>query len=589
MAVNAIRRGRAARLADTLCERRPIGPLEVIVAVTLLLVLAFSVLGSHIVNGGFIMDDWSNAAKSRFLASCCGPGVTGTDPSFLGQVANLRNDGPASYQLGLTVIAPLAHYFLGFSMGLHLALAAALGALMSAAFYVVVRLVGLERLPAAAISALVLLFPFSDATRLWPMASFNQIAAILWLAGVLAALAGLRQADARKAALLHGCALLLYALATLTYEQVGGAVIVSVGFYLAGRAGWRSAWIRWLADVGVAGIALYVAATGAAPRSLLSWPDHIGHAGVILDDGFTLLASVFSPFATPSRLLVAGAVAIVLGLCVLRLRRLPRGDVQRAALTRWLALLATAAGGIVAGYVLTVPLLYGSPLDVGIENRTNMLPAFGWVTLLYAVAMLAGLFGFERVRMSTRWAPLVPVVVCVLVGAGYVARILDDAAAYDRSYAEQVKVLSAVGAGRPYRPGSTIYTFGHPTFIEPGIPVYAWIWDQNPAVKVWLRDPSLASFPVLPGTTFACDPQSLHPDNPFGLDVAQAASYGNAYFVDTERGIVERIDDPAACQRAAARFKPGPLARGREDCELIGEGPATRLRWQCDRRPLDGI
>lgn len=586
---DAVRRGRAARIAVAAVEFRPLGPLEILVATTLLVALALAVFSSHILDGGFIMDDWSNAAKTRYLAACCGVGVTGSDPSFLGEVRNMLSDGPAGYHLGLTVIAPLTHHVLGESQGLHLALAAGLGALMSAAFYVVVRVLGLERLPAAAIAALVLLFPFSDSTRLWPMASFNQIAVVLWLAGVVVAFAGLRQVSARRAVLLHGAALVLYAAGMLVYELVAGGVILSVALYLLRGARPRQALVRWVADGLVTAVTLYIAVTEALPRPILSWGDRFRHGGSIVEESFTLLAFVFVPLGTPSRWLVGGVVLAIVVLAVLRRRRLPGDGVERAALTRWLQRAAAGVVAVGAGYLLIVPSIYGSPLDLGIENRTNMLAAFGWAALVYAVAMLAGLLLCGGTGRSLRLASLVPLAVCLLVGTGYVVRLADSISDYDRSATERVKVLEAVADARPFRPGSTIYTFGHPTYVAEGVPVFTWIWDQSPAVKLTLKDPSFGSFPSMPGTTITCTPTRVWPNSPYGFGELQAARYGEAYFVDTERRVSTRIDDQASCRRAAAEYRAGPLARDRPDCALEGGGVASRLRWRCAGKVSEGV
>src|SRR5947209_11945848 len=68
----------------------------------LLVVLAAIVFGSHVRHGGFILDDWSNAAQSRYLANCCGPGsATGVGAGFLGDLHVLKQSGPAAYHLGL--------------------------------------------------------------------------------------------------------------------------------------------------------------------------------------------------------------------------------------------------------------------------------------------------------------------------------------------------------------------------------------------------------------------------------------------------------------------------------------------------------
>jgi hypothetical protein len=68
-------------------------------------------------------------------------------------------------------------------------------------------------------ASLVLLFPWSDSNRLWAMASYNQLAVVFWLLGLLLALRGFRSTG-RAAVLLHAGALLLYAAGIAVYELV---------------------------------------------------------------------------------------------------------------------------------------------------------------------------------------------------------------------------------------------------------------------------------------------------------------------------------------------------------------------------------
>ena len=56
---------------------RPLGRRELAIYALLLTVLGAMVYGSHVRAGGFLMDDWSNTAKTRYFASCCWLGQTG--------------------------------------------------------------------------------------------------------------------------------------------------------------------------------------------------------------------------------------------------------------------------------------------------------------------------------------------------------------------------------------------------------------------------------------------------------------------------------------------------------------------------------
>jgi len=574
-------RSTPASLAEALLSPRPLDAREVVLASLLLLVVGGLAFGSHILGGGFIMDDWSNAAKARYAAPCCAPGVTGADVSFAAVADSLLQDGPAGYHLGLSVLVPVAYFFFGAATGPHLILAMVLGVAMSGCFYVLLRRFDVAPLHAGLIAALALIFPFSDATRLWAMAGYNQLAVVLYLAGLLLALGGLRAASRNRAIALHMGALVLYAVGILIYELVGAAVLGSVGFYLLARSSWRGAGVRFITDAAVAGLTLWFVVEHALPRRILPWDQQLAHALRIADDALTLLAYVVVPFGPPSRAVVGAVLLLVILLALARRSTLPKEDRLRAMLGRWLVTAAAASVGIAMGYILIVPAPYRTPLGVGIENRVNMLAALGWVTLMYAIAMLAGLLAAARLRRSPHWAALAPVLVSLIVGTGYLDRLGDSKGDYDRSYTEQLKVLQGVSDARPYRDGATIYTFGHATYIAPGVPIFTWKWDLNSAVKIRLNEPSLAAFAMLPGTHVRCEKRSLYPVNDYGFGPEQSGRYGNAYFVDIASGARQRIASRDACRRARERFNPGPLRRG-GNCRLVGGGrPATHLRWAC--------
>ncbi len=135
---------------------------ELLVVVAVLTALAALVYGTHVRDGGFLMDDWSNAAKTRFLAACCGTGSTGQGAGYLVQVQNLLADGPAAYHIGLPVLIPFSFFAFRPAIAPHLALAVALGVLVSACMSC--SAAWRRCTPASS------LFPWSDANRLWAMA-----------------------------------------------------------------------------------------------------------------------------------------------------------------------------------------------------------------------------------------------------------------------------------------------------------------------------------------------------------------------------------------------------------------------------------
>lgn len=566
-----------------------LGWVELLIVLAVLTALGAAVYGGHVRDGGFLMDDWSNAAKTRYLAACCGTGQTGQGSGYLVQARNLLSDGPAGYHIGLPLLIPLTFFAFRPAIAPHLALAVGLAILLSSCMYTVLRRFRVAPVHALLMAALVLVFPWSDANRLWAMASYNQLAVVLWLLGLLVALRGLRSSG-RPAVLLHALALVLYAAGIAIYELVAGAVLVSAAFYYlhrgaGGGVAWRGVAWRWAADVALTAATLSAVVALALPRFIIPWDQRLDFAGVVADESVTLLAFAFVPFAQPSRWLVVGVTAALLLAGAVVRARLADEDPVRAGLGQWLAVAVAGVVVVGAGYALAVPGGYGRPLSAGIENRVNLVSGVGYVMLVYASAALAGLLAVRAVRRPPEWAAVVPVAASLVIGAAYVGLTRESAANYDRSFAEQLTVLHAIRDGGPYPPGALIFPFSYPSFTAVGVPVFSWIWDLPPATKVILDDPSPAAFPVLPGTTFTCDDESVVPSNPHGLGELQRGRYGTTFFVDVASGRTVRLDDRAACEAAAAAFRPGPLIEGQE-CSLAGGGPASRLDWTCeDGRP----
>jgi len=558
----------------------PLTAVELTLALLLLVLVGAAGFGSHVIEGGFVMDDWSNLAKTQYLASCCGPGSTGQGLRDLPTVAgNMLNDGPAGYHLGLTVVAPIAHFLLGIHMGYHLALALALGVAMSACLYALLRVLGLAALHSAVIAALVLLFPFSDSTRLWAMASFNQLAVVLTLLGALLALRGLRARGAGAQVALHASALVLCVAGMAIYELSAGLVVLSFLLY-AGRTSWRGVAVRAVVDVLVTLIALRVLVAVTLPRGVLPLAEWPGHARLIAEQALLVLGRVVLPFdGLPHRALGALVLAALVA-AGLAWWRLPAGHVLRAPLRPWLVLAAGGLATVVAGYLPVVPSFYGAPLDAGIENRLNMIAGVGYVALVYAAAGLAGTALAHRLRRPPTWALAAPLVAAAVTTAGFLLLLGDSKRAYADSHREQVRVLRAIGAV-PRVPVATFFTFGGPSFTAPGVPVFAWIWDLNNAAKVWLQAPDVQAHPMLQGSFVQCAADGVYPQGPFGNGAHQRGTYGATYFVNTETGAATFVRSRAECRRVAPTIVPGPVQRGTRCVLAYPGGPATRSPFAC--------
>jgi hypothetical protein len=569
---------------DRITTPAPTSWRERLLVLLLLGAVAVVTFEAHVRRSGFIMDDWSNAAKTRFLASCCGPGATGQGAGYLVQAENLLNDGPAAYHIGLPALIPPVFALFRPDVAPHLALAVAFGVLLSAAFHLVLRELGIPALHAALMAALVLVFPFSDSTRLWPMAGYNQLAGALWLVGVVLALRGLRRTG-RPAVLLHAAALACYATGIVIYELTAGPVLVTALLYLRRRPGgglaWRPALVRWAADLAVMAGCLVLVVSVALPRAVVPLGQQVRFGLGLLDDTLTLLARIVVPVGDPPRLLVLLPLAGLAAWAVTDWRRTPSVDPYRTALGRWLLVAGGSAVFTAAGYAMAVPGGYAGPLSAGIENRVNMLSALGYVGLLYALAALLALLVARLAGRVGRLSAAAPAVLALLLLAVWIPQVRTSAADYTRSSEQQQQVLDALAQHAPWPKFAIVHTFGHPTFVSPGVPVFAWLWDLTPAMKVSLEDPSPAAYPVLPGSRIVCDRRVIHQDNDFLIDERAPSKYRNTFFLDVPTGRLERIDDRRQCEAVAREFAPGPLSAERPDCRLVGEGPATRLPWQC--------
>ena len=521
-----------------LSRTRPTG-WELLACSGLLALLATLAFGSHVTTGGFYNDDYAFATTFRYAPE---PGLLGAIEAF-----DWYSFRPASQ-----VYLAVTHELFGVDPSPHLAWVALMAVAMSAALYGLLRSLGMERLHAAAVAALVLLFPASDANRLWAASSIALPGIALYLLGAVVALRGLR-ARGRAALAWHMGAVGLYVLSVMTYEIAAGAILLSLFLYRA-RAPWRWALPRWAADVVVGGV-LKLVTSG-------SWnePQPLGtvlrHARVIAEEAVSVLARAAVPFGSVPRGVVVAALALVAAAGALRWRGRPPSEPVGRELRRWLLTALAACAAVAVGYAIfvTADPSY-RPLAPGQHNRVNGLAAVGFVLLLYALAMVLGTLLARRARRWREWSTAFALAVSLVVGVGWIDRVDRDKGDWARAARQQEEIVDRVGRALPRPPaGATIYTVGHALESAPGVPVFATTWDLAGALAIRWDEPSLAAYPAIPGTTFVCGRRGLSARNDNNRFSPQTARYGKAFVVDVARVRAFPVRDRASCRAVAARF-----------------------------------
>lgn len=514
-------------------------------------VLAAVVYGPHAIHGGFISDAWVIRAIYEFAP----------DGGFLGGVEEyLENPNIIPRPLQAIYFAGQNALF-GSDMTAWLGWHVALSAVMSTALYVLLREFDFKRVDAAAISALVLIFPAASSIKFWT-APVSTLTMSLAAFGFVLALRAFR-ARGRSRILLHGASLAMFAASLLLYELVLLVMLASVLLYRL-SVPWRPALGRWLVDCAVLiPTALTVTRSESSAWEVQSVAGMWDHLVVIADQASTLLATVVFPFGGAEwlalsllTLLPAGALVVV--------ARLDRGSPARAALRRWLATIAAGLAIVVLGYAIYVP---GDdtyvPLGAGIGNRVNAVPSVGWVLVLYGLTMLGATMACCRLARARQVTYALALAACAAVSVNWLQSIDRDSAAFVAAYEEGQRVLRAVEVAVPAPPpSSVIWTFGRPSEIAPGVPVLG-AADMTTSVRLMYGDRTLRSFVAFSDTTLDCRRDHLAPGGwryaAFRVSSAVLESpYGRTYFVDTASGAWERIDSRRQCERAVGMFPRAP-------------------------------
>jgi hypothetical protein len=524
----------------------------------LLLSVGAVAYGQYVTAGGFYSDDWALLDAYRNLPD---PGFW----TFVRDSASGLRDKPL-----LPVLLAVLPGTFGGSVAAWLTMAVALAVLTAWAWYATMRTLGLPRVHAAAVSALALIAPWSSSTRLWPTASLNNIAVCLFLLGLMLALHSLRLPGWRGR-LRHGAAVALYVSSVLSYQIAATAALAAGALYLV-RGPRRTALLRWGVDVVV--VSLAIAWSGSrTEKDIHGLGDVLRFAPHFALDGARLLGDVVLPFGV-GRVAGLAFVLVVAVAALVHLMHRHTPDELRRQLRLWLSISAGGLLATAAAYAILLPLVDYTPLSAGLDDRGNLLASLPLTLAVYAVWVLAGIL-LSRRRVTVP----VALVISVALGVGYLVQLHGQERAWERSAELQTAVLDTLRSSPPPPPGSTMYVFGLPTDVAPGIVVFGDTWALNGAVRLTYGNPTLRAYPVLGGSRVSCGagaflPEFLpgagynlaadrpDPDFPYGPqydDVDHGARYGRVVFVDASTGQVTPVHDRAGCLAALPPIPPAAV------------------------------
>ena len=509
--------------------------------------LGAAVFYPHVRGGGFYSDDWASAATYHFAAP----------PRFVHALAAY---GRTFGTRPLLDVAKAAGYaILGLHTAWHLALAVLLGVLVSLVLYGLLRRFRLAPAPALLVAGLVLVFPWSDSTRLWATASLNQLATVFYLLGLSVALAGLERSG-RRALLLHGAALTLYAAGLLVYEAVGGLVLISGALYWVHvRGSWRRIGSRWAADVCLAaGVLLWSASSATAARAAPSVHQIIHDLPRFVHQALSLALHALAP-----GLPVLVPLAVAAGAAIAGVIRWRRGAlVLDGGVGWWLAVAGVAA---LASGAAFAPLVGSGlhPLDQGLNNRGNVAAALP-VCLFVAAAISAAVRVVAPERRACWWG----LAALVAIGFGYCDLTREDIGRWDRATQLQHQVLSSLRSALP-RPsrGEVAYTYGVPALVAPGVSVFSEFWDLSGAFRLQAGEVRLGAYALVQGVSFVCGARGVYPSagpGPYdalqgGYGPAEGADYGRAFLVDVVTRRATAITGARQCRAVTAHLALEPL------------------------------
>lgn len=512
---------------------RPVSaPIRRVVVILAVALVAGVVLIPHVVQGDFTADDWFLASTVRF--------------SGLG--AGIHEYLTIDHRPLLAVYLPLLQWVFGENARAELAWVACMHLVLCLSLYWFLRTLGLERRHATLISALVFLFPFSDASWMYVIGGVGTVAVTMWLLGSVAALKGLK-APGRLGWRLHALAVGLYVASVLTYELAVVLILFSVVLY-AGRASWPAILKRWAVDLG-AMVPVLLVETRAIPavgsqeaHPILGASAQLTHARSLVAGAGRVIRSSLVPFGRPNEVLVLGLALAIGAASLLAWRLLPARDPARSELRRWLLVALAALGGVVAAWLVLLPAnsFFYEPDFPGVTNRINLFAGVWLCLLAYAAAMLLGTLLARGLRLGGGWSHVPALLLVAALLAGYAQRIDADESHWAAAASIQQQELAAVHRAAPrVPPGGQLLLSGARFFAAPGVVIFGSGLDLSSAIRLRLGTP-LAAVPVSHASV-KCGARAVLPTVGFNSSVP----YRSAFVLDLASGHLSAIHTRGQC------------------------------------------
>jgi hypothetical protein len=523
----------------------PMSVREIIASWTGLAILALLVFLPHIQHGGFYLDDWSDAALTLHPA-----GDSGLAPALSHFSEVLSSARPV-----LIAFIPLKYLLFGTHIKALIILSIGLAVLAAGLMYGVLRCLRMPWYHAWLISALTVVYPWFDSTRLWESANPITLAVVFLFAGLWIALVGLAQNSWR----LHAVAALLYLLSMLTYEITLPFVALLGLLYLV-RDGWRAARFRWLTDLAMVAIA-GIWDKAHTPKTVSSLSGDITHFDQIVTQGKELVARTAFPVGNhPHTSTVVGALAVVfaLGIGIYLLRPANRSSDADWSLRNWLLLVTFGLSMAVLGWAIFIPAdPYYTPSIFGVTNRVNGFAGFGLVLLIYSliglgVALVGSLFKAKRWMVAGTTVAL-----GLCLGSAYIHVLERHSRLWDDSYNYQLGAIKQIHRAFPNPPPDTTFFAGnYPANITLGVPIFSATWDLDGMVWLTYADPTLRAYPITEELGAECLRNGMRSTGEEGLPIAR---YGAARLINLTTGRTATPRTKAECRVELPQFAPGPL------------------------------
>ncbi len=506
-----------------------------------LLALALAVYLPYALEGGWYYDDWALYATFDRAGE-----------SWASQFSSCTSSIPAGRKLTCLYHVTEFHLFGNDRAAYHLTAIAFLVAMATLAYAILRRC----RLPwqwAAVIAALVILFPSSDSTRLWPTGAIGQYVIVIELTGVLLVLIALERRRRAAAIALHALGTVLFVVAMLTYEITIPLVALNGLVYWAARRDRAALW-RGAADFALAAcFVLY--------RLIVEPPDPAGGFTVDRTPAETLnraLDLVNAAWRTwhetflPGTLGTIGVIGVI-ALSTLLFATQPR---MRHRLLPWLALLGAslAVAGAATFVFLTANDIY-LPQVHSVFNRVTLPATIAYVGIFIA---LVGL-GYEILRrfVSVPYAAAVSAAVVVLASGYHQLRVsTDHKRAWEASWVEQQIALDGYAtATRKLSDQSRVLGTGAPIWEVGFVPIFAATWDLGNALDYTTPFEPSEALPLQ--ANMFCGRRGIVADGV--LLTPYRVPEWPLYLIDATRRAARPVDSQASCQRAIAAWGRPPL------------------------------